>query len=42
MPRPWYRRLPTLLQLFINQLIKRLTVQYFNTMVLKTSKGVVS
>ena len=41
MPRPWYRRLPTLLRIFINQCIKRSTVQYFNTTALKTSRTTV-
>ena len=42
MPRPWDRRLLTLLQFFfINQWIKRSTFQYFNAMVLKTSRTTV-
>ena len=41
MPRPWYRRLPTLLRILINQCIKRSTVQYFNTTALKTSRTTV-
>ena len=42
MPRPWYRYLSTLLEFYINQWIKRSTVQYFNTMVLlKTSRTTV-
>ena len=41
MARPWYRCLPTLLRIFINQWIKRSTVQYFNTTAFKTSRTTV-
>ena len=41
MPCPWYCCLLTLLQTFINQWTKQPTAQYFNTMVLKTSRATV-